>query len=80
MRIVKIFRDRSPYSVGLVWCLKWDNGKEVYTLDAASGRDRFRLLDELRMRQGLLCDKLKAQYLKLENLRGFIRANKEATK
>ena len=72
-RLTKIFRDRNPQGRGLVWCLRWSDRVEEYTNDSASGRDRFRLVDELRLRQADLDERLTAKYHRLETQKGFIR-------
>lgn len=40
-KIIKLFRDKNPYGSGLVWCFRWSDGTEEYTIDSASGTDRF---------------------------------------
>jgi hypothetical protein len=52
-RIVKVWRERAPAEWGwgrsMVWLLKWNDGKEEYTNDSASGRGMFTRKHELQM-------------------------------
>ena len=64
-KITRIFSGMSPCSSGRVWWLEWDDGRKEFTIDAASGLYRFRLVDELRMRHKDLSDKLKARYARM---------------
>lgn len=62
LRIVKIWRERAPESWGwgraMVWVLKWNDGKEEYTNDSASGQGMFRRKKELSFRRDKLAPNL----------------------
>lgn len=61
-RIVKIWRERAPAEWGwgraMLWILKWNDGKEEYTNDSASGRDMFTRRQELSYRRDYLAPNL----------------------
>jgi hypothetical protein len=53
--VVKIYSDFQPDSGrSKTWWLKFDDGSIAATIDSASGRDRFRLVDMLKLYQDRL--------------------------